>query len=198
MNFPWLADYSEDALGPIQGDEALFLYAFARVVRLERVLEFGAGHGHSARMWLETGAQVFSMDPWLSPEVRALAGASGGRLTLIEGDMRTYEPAHTRHLPLDLVFFDAGHDAAANVATLGRLAELPPWIVIHDTGTWSREHMTATHRAFPGMPTPDGGLIHQPGEILFAHVLEHHAGLRRMDFHSTRTLRHGLTIFQRK
>jgi hypothetical protein len=196
-NIAWLADYTEEALGPIQRDEALLLYAFARAVGLRRVLEFGAGKGHSARVWLEAGCdQVFSMDPWISPEVRALAAAYGDRLTIIEGDMRTYESSMTG--PLDLVFFDAAHDPAANLATLARLAEIPPWILIHDTGTWAAEHMTPAHRAFPGLATPDGGLVHQPGEVIFAAILEKQPGLQRIDFHSIRALRHGLTLFQRR
>ena len=39
--------------GPVQDDEALFLYAVVRVMRLRRILEVGGLGGYSARNFLE-------------------------------------------------------------------------------------------------------------------------------------------------
>jgi hypothetical protein len=195
MNLDWLADYSESALGPIQKEEALFLYGFCRAVRPQSVLEFGAAEGHSARVWLEAGVpSVWTMDVLIRPAVHQLAAESAGRLRTIEGDMRGFDPALTG--PVDLVFFDAAHDAQANVETFLRLGSVPPWVLIHDTGTWASEHMEPIHHAFSGITLPEGK-IHQPAEPIFAAYLERWHGLRRIDFHSMHTLRHGLTLLQR-
>jgi predicted O-methyltransferase YrrM len=40
---------SQEVLGPVQDDEALFLYALIRVTKIRRVLEIGGLGGYSAR-----------------------------------------------------------------------------------------------------------------------------------------------------
>ena len=48
-----LKDYQEDWSGPIQSDEALFLYSLVRVVRPKTIVEFGFYKGHSAVNFLK-------------------------------------------------------------------------------------------------------------------------------------------------
>ena len=44
---------NQRVLGPIQDDEALFLYSIIRGCRLERILEIGGLNGYSARNFLK-------------------------------------------------------------------------------------------------------------------------------------------------
>jgi hypothetical protein len=88
--------------GPIQDDEALFLFAMIRVMRLRRVLEIGGLGGYSARNFLAAVGQeghVYSVD--LNP-VPILASNH----TAITKDATLVGPSDVDDQPLDLVFFD--------------------------------------------------------------------------------------------
>jgi hypothetical protein len=194
MELAWLKDYSEEALGPIQRDEALLLYGVVRSTRPQSLLEFGSCLGYSTRVWLEAGVpRVFAVDAMIMPPIDDMVKEYAPRLKSLEMDMRKYEAAMTG--PVDFVFFDAGHDCAVNQLVFEKLVPRPAMIAVHDTGTWAKKHLRAIHTRHPGVETPEG-LIHQPGELAFADWLEKTVGLRRLDFHSKHTLRHGLSIFQ--
>jgi len=196
MELAWLKDYSEEALGPIQHDEAILLYGVVKSTRPQSVLEFGACCGYSTRVWLEAGVpKVFAVDALIMPPVTDMEKEFAPRLKAMEMDMRKYEAEMTG--PVDFVFFDASHDFEVNKMVFEKLSPRPKMIAVHDTGTWAREFIRPIHKkhATLGVETPDG-LMHQPGEVKFADWLEKTVGLRRLDFHSKHTLRHGLSIFQ--
>jgi hypothetical protein len=193
MNLDWLDPYEEEtALGPIQREEALFLFALARVLRPQVVVEFGVAYGDSARAWLQAGVPlVIGIDPWRTPQAAAVEQEYSPRFRYRNECMTT---AQIAEVP-DLIFFDAEHDIQANVMAFKNLKTLPRMIAVHDTGTWAPEHMTPAHQAFPGIDTA-AGKVHQPAEVLFCNMLER-AGWQRIDLHSTHTLRHGITLLQR-
>lgn len=194
MKTLWLDRYKEeDALGPIQRDEALLLYAITRVTRPKRILEFGTMHGHSALAWLKGGVgELWTVDIRNRIDPR-ITDEFGGRIKIFTMDMTEFrQPAD---VAFDLVFFDAAHNLEKNQATFNNLPP-PPMIIVHDTGTWATEHMRDAHRKFPGVMT-DGGKIHQPAEVAFCDWLESTHGYRRVDFHSMNTVRHGMTILQK-
>jgi hypothetical protein len=194
MDLTFLESYEEEtALGPIQREEALFLYALARVIRPQVVVEFGVAYGDSARVWLEAGVPlVIGFDPWSTPQATAVQQQYGERFRYLHQPMQLAEFEEQA----DIIFFDAAHDLAANIQAYNRLRHIPAMIAVHDTGTWAPEYMTAAHRDFPGVITPLGK-VHQPQEPLFCDTLEK-CGWRRMDFHSRHTLRHGITLLQPK
>jgi predicted O-methyltransferase YrrM len=97
----------QNVSGPIQDDEALFLYSIIRGCRLERILEIGGLNGYSAKNFLQ--ALSFSKDgilytcdlypvPILSENHKVII-KNALDLTINELDNK----------PLDLVFFDC-HD----------------------------------------------------------------------------------------
>ena len=96
----------------------------------------------------------------------------------------------------DIVFYDASHNLNDNQKTFLALPQ-PKTILIHDTGTWAEEYMTDMHRNFKGGIMNEKGLVHQPAEVEFANWLEG-LGYSRIDFHSENTLRHGITVLQKK
>jgi hypothetical protein len=196
MELAWLKDYSEEALGPIQHDEAILLYGVVKSTRPQSVLEFGSCCGYSTRVWLEAGVpKVFAVDALIMPPVEDMAKEFAPRLKTMEMDMRKYEAEMTG--PVDFVFFDASHDFEVNKMVFEKLTPRPKMVAVHDTGTWASEFIRPIHKkhATLGIETSDG-LMHQPGEVKFADWLEKTVGLRRLDFHSKNTLRHGLSIFQ--
>lgn len=93
-------------LGPIQDDEALFLYSILKGMRMKRVLEIGGGEGYSANNFIMAMDQVdgilYTVDikpvPVLAPNHKVIV-KNALYLTSEDVDNR----------PLDLVFFDC-HD----------------------------------------------------------------------------------------
>ena len=193
MNLKWLEEYSEAALGPIQQEEALFLFGLCRVVRPQRVLEFGSGLGASTRVWLEAGVpEVWTVDVSISDPVRQLA-ERWPNLKIIEGNMAKVE---LPKLSLDLVFFDGAHDFKINRAAWEGVKGLivsGGVIAVHDTGQWAREHMGQAHQHIDVAGTDP--YAHRPEERRYAVSLDS-GGDDRLDFHSLRTLRHGISLFQ--
>ena len=194
MDTQWLDSYEEEtAIGPVQRDEALLLYAITRVIRPRRVLEFGTYRGHSAKAFLEGGAEhVTTVDitPQIDPALFLFV--YGKRLEIIVGSMTDFA-SDKRY---DLIFFDASHCLELNQRTWINL-DYPKTILVHDTGTWAMSHMTEKHREFRGGILTAQGMIHQPAEVKFVEWLQY-AGYDRVDFHSENTLRHGITILQKR
>src|ERR1700742_4836 len=92
----------QDVWGPIQDDEALFLFAMIRTMCMKRILEIGGLQGYSATNFLVAageGARVYTVD--LNP-VRTVGP---GHVT-IQKDAALIAPEDVENKPLDLVFFD--------------------------------------------------------------------------------------------
>ncbi len=111
-NLTHLTQAQEQAVyGPIQDDEALFLFALIRVMRLARVLEIGGLHGYSARNFAAAVGDdgiVYSVDLEPTPVV------APNHRTIVK-DARTLSAADVDNRPLDLVFFDC-HNYEAQMA----------------------------------------------------------------------------------
>lgn len=191
----FLRHYSNDALGPIQYDEAVFLYGLALTVAPTKVLEFGSLLGYSTRVWLEAGCEVTAVDIKISDAVRALDHEFAGQLSLIEMPMQDYRPVFREQF--DLVFWDAGHNYEISKQTYNNIRQhvMFSYHVIHDTGEWFYD--TAPKHIQDNWP---GGFKrkhqHQPDEYEFANYLEADA-MHRIEFHTTRKFRHGITILKR-
>jgi predicted O-methyltransferase YrrM len=93
---------SQEVSGPIQDDEALFLFATIRVMQLKRILEIGGLNGYSARNFLaavgDTGT-VFTVD------TNPLAPLAANHVT-IHKDARNLVASDVGGVPLELMFFD--------------------------------------------------------------------------------------------
>jgi predicted O-methyltransferase YrrM len=98
---------NQNVSGPIQDDEALFLYSIIRGCRLERILEIGGLSGYSAKNFLQAlsfnnNGILYTCDinpvPILAQNHKVII-KNALELTIDELD----------HKPLDLIFFDC-HD----------------------------------------------------------------------------------------
>lgn len=101
---------SEDqrVIGPIQDDEALFLYSIIRGSRMRRVLEIGGLSGYSAKNFLAAlcasgpDAMMYTVD------INPVPVLADNHRVIVKNALDVV-PADVDHLPLDLVFFDC-HD----------------------------------------------------------------------------------------
>jgi predicted O-methyltransferase YrrM len=200
-----LTFFKETADGPVQRDEALFLHAVLRVVRPGTVVEIGFLRGHSAFNFLraldpEGRLYSFDIDPACEKRAQELCGHDARFVFRTRSqDALTREDIDGRLA--DFVFLDASHDLTLNQATLERLLPLmsPDAILaIHDTGTVPRALVPSRH----WLGSPEGWVGNErevvPDERAFVNwLLDQHPEFAQIHFHSSRTLRCGITLVQR-
>jgi predicted O-methyltransferase YrrM len=145
--------------GPIQDDEAIFLYSIVRGSRLTRILEIGGLNGYSAKNFLQAtshsnDATVYTCDinpvPSLAPNHK-----------IITKNAIYITPEDLDNKPLDMVFFDC-HD----YIQLGIYSSLVKLKLITDK-TILALHDTCLHypKEFQGNPAMEHtGYIHQQVE----------------------------------
>ncbi|MGI8604617.1 MAG: O-methyltransferase [Verrucomicrobiales bacterium] len=204
-----LAYRNEDEIGPLQRDEALFLFGLLRVTRPRLVVEFGFFHGHSAFNFLRAlgpKARLVSFDIKPESKVRAESEFAHFRnFQYIEKSQAEFDPSDLRGEKADFVFIDASHDLELNQATFARLLPaLSPMaiIAVHDTGLWHRAYFLAKHHAYAAGKEErwlSKDLYQaQIDERHFVNwIMDDHPEFAQIHFHTTDVLRHGLTLLQR-
>jgi predicted O-methyltransferase YrrM len=94
-------------IGPIQDDEALFLYSIIRGCRLERILEIGGLAGYSAKNFLQ--ALSFSKDGFLyTCDLNPVPVLAENHKVIVKNAL-DLKISDLDDKPLELVFFDC-HD----------------------------------------------------------------------------------------
>lgn len=161
---------SQDVVGPIQDDEALFLYSIVRGARLRSVLEIGGLSGYSARNFLRAmapdlrGTVVFTVD--INPTVPKL---QPNHVVIIK-DARDLTPEDVGHRCIELVFFDC-HDYDVQMDIYHKLVDRG----IIDDNTVIALHDTNTHpfKLVPwAYPVKDEGWVHQRAERSMANTFK--------------------------
>lgn len=206
-----LLSYREDdAIGPLQRDEAIALFGIVRSLRPMTLVEFGFFHGHSAFNFLQAmppDARLFSFDIAQDSIVRAKTEFSfDHRFTFIGKSQTEFESADIGNREIDFVFFDAAHELDLNQESFRRVEcclAAGATVAIHDTGLWHRAHFAPIHETFvremPGAWVNEELYAHQPGEREFVDwILSAYSDFTALHFHSEGTLRHGFTLLQRK
>ena len=199
----------EEAIGPVQREEALLLHALTRVLRPQVVVEVGFLGGMSSLNFLlamEPSGNLYAFD--ISRDSERLArthfrGRAGFSFQRKPQDEIT--AADVDYKPVDLLFLDASHELALNVRTFERLHELMAddgIFIIHDTGTWHRDRLPAHHRelirGYADHWISEEEFQHQPEEREFVNwIHEAYPEWVQMQLHTTRTMRHGMTLLQR-
>lgn len=188
-------------IGPIQDDEALFLYSIIRGMRLTRVLEIGGLAGYSARNFLaaigEKGV-MYTVDyqqvPVLAPNHR-----------VVLKNALDLTPSDVDNQPVDMVFFDC-HDMVQmgvfhRLVTQGIITE-HTLLALHDTnlhyppGGLNQGPLVADR-------VGDVGYAHQPVEREMVNQFKT-LGYDVLSIYTTRAkhhadfpFRHGITVCQR-
>lgn len=181
-------------LGPIQDDEALFLYSMIRTMRLATILEIGGLSGYSARNFLKAtenipNSIVYTIDV---NEVQPLES----RHKCIIKDAKLISKRDIDR-PIDLVFFDC-HVYEAQMTLYNNL--LKEGIITDDTII--ALHDTNLHyiKTVPWAIPKDDGFIHQGVERMMVDdfkklnydIICMHTTKSKHD--SNLPFRHGLTI----
>lgn len=206
----YLAAYAEEsACGPLQRDEALLIHGLVRVLRPKVIVEFGFFAGHSAYNFIKASspdAQIYSYD--LHPGMKRLGNDMSKRFRnfrFILKDQESFDQDDVGRQKIDLLLVDASHDVDLNIRTFRKIKDFLAeggLIIIHDTGTWNKEHLRPIHWSRV-KESPEGWLNedefeHQPGERRFVNFLaENHPEFSQLHLHSLNTVRHGMTILQR-
>lgn len=206
----FLSYREDDAVGPLQRDEAVALFGIVRTLRPRTLVEFGFFHGHSAFNFLQAmpgDSRLFSYDISEDSITRAREEFTfDRRFKFIGKSQLEFEPSDIDNRLIDFVFFDAAHELELNQETFRKiLPHLSPeaMLAIHDTGLWHRNHLTQVHREFidemPGKWVSEDLYAHQPGERAFIDwVVAGSDEFTAIHFHSSDTLRHGFSLLQRK
>ena len=144
-----------EQVGPVHDDEALLLFALARVLRPQTIVEFGFRRGHSAFNFLQAGVpggRVFSYD--ISEGAEKIAQRCFGHFDsfrFIRKSQTDFSPSDIDNRKIDLCFLDASHELSLNLRTLElirpHLADAAI-VAIHDTGVWHRKFFQQHHFAF--------------------------------------------------
>ncbi len=185
--------------GPVQDDEALFLYALIRCMRLRRILEVGGVDSYGARNFLkamEPDGMLYTVD------VRHTIALQSNHTTII-GSCEALTSRDVDGVPLDLVFFDF-HVYAAQMTLFRNLSAEG----VINRNTVLALHDTNLHPPAVGPDAPprqwgsavQGGWMHQVVERQMVNTLRDEGYDALMlhttpDRHDSRLpLRHGLTI----
>ena len=184
-------DSTQKVWGPIQDDEALFLYSIIRGNRMSRILEIGGLSGYSARNFIEAleytpNGIVYTVDIHPVP----VMGVNHRPIIKDAGEITADDVGNK---PLDMIFFDCHSEVQWTVFTnftQQRIITDETVIALHDTNLhW-----------IPGNET---GIVHQPVERNMATWLKN-LGYNVFSIRTTRDkhsdafpYRHGVTVCQK-
>lgn len=198
-NLAHLTQPSDQAvLGPIQDDEALFLFGLIRCTRINRILEVGGLHGYSAANFLaaverSSEGVVYTVDIAQVPKLSA-------HHVVITKDATDLSAEDLDNEPVGLVFLDC-HDFRAEVGLLDRLSGAGiindhTYIAVHDTNLHPRCINGGAYEVA-------GGWVHQQCEREIVNLL-HDRGWDCIPLETAAEVhdekfpfRHGLTICRR-
>ena len=186
----------EQVGGPIQDDEALFLFGLVRGMRLRRVLEIGGLDGYSAANFLKA---VGPLGVVYTVDLRPVPSRAANHRT-IEKDVALLCASDLDDQPLDLVFFDA-HVYVAQMDLLIRLRHAglvndETVLALHDT------HLHPTKTCEWAYPIEEGW-VHQDVERRMVNDLRR-MGYDAFALHTDLSrdpqvlpMRHGVTILRK-
>lgn len=199
-----------EAMGPLQREEALLLFAMCRVLRPAVVVEFGFLRGFSALNFLQalpSESLLASYD--ISDNSRDIAKTLFDvwpNFRFHHKSQTDFHPGDIDNRPIDLCLIDASHDFDLNVKTFENIyPSLGPsaLVFVHDTGLWHKKYLQSDHQGHithvnSGVWLTEDLYLPRPEEVKFVHyVAACFPDLQILHLHSESTLRHGLTVFQR-
>ena len=187
---------SQMVVGPIQDDEALFLFALIRGMRLKVIFEIGGLSGYSAANFLKAvgdDGTVITCDVNPVPVI-----ARNHRF--IHKNALHLEAADFEDLKIEMVFFDA-HDYNVQMMVFHRLRDLQ----IIDETTILALHDTNTHpfKSVSWAYATEQGYVHQVAERAMVNDFVK-MGYHAFDLHTKASkhnenfpMRHGITVLKK-
>lgn len=138
-----LRQETSEVYGPIQDDEALFLFALIKVMCLRHIVEIGGLFGYSAANFIKaipSDGSVVTVDPAFQPSDTPGVGCkiNDQRHSLIAKLAHEVSEEDLKIPHVDLVFFDC-HNFESQLAFFkkfdGKLITRDTVLALHDTGT---------------------------------------------------------------
>jgi hypothetical protein len=203
-NTSFLHPFNETTLGPIQSDEALFLYGLCHMVKPQVVLEIGCLIGQSLRVWINAGVPfIYAVDSTISDEVKELQRGQGTNGMLCFEQNMTAPIDFVRGIP-DLVFVDASHKLKDNIEVVKGLVNVlgsGALFILHDTGHWKQADIDKDKQwvldNYGGKWDEDlQAWAHCPDEKETIEWIKRNTNWQRIDLWTTVVPRCGLTVFQ--
>lgn len=199
----------EEALGPLQRDEARLLLSLIQVVRPQTVVEFGFSSGVSAFNFLQAlgkDAHLYSYDIGeYSRKIAHTAFRGYKNFHFFHKSQDAFSPEDIEGKKIDFAFIDGAHDEAINQRTfkaiLPHLSETAI-IAVHDTGTWNKKHFLPIHQEYAAR-MPENWLNKDEFQVFVEErrftnwIADTYPEFQLIHLHSQRCLRHGLTLLQR-
>ncbi len=183
--------------GPIQDDEALFLFGLVKTLRPKTVTEFGYSSGVSALNFLKAldeDTKLYSYD------INAATPHNDIRFKFYKKSQTEFEFSDVENRKIDLAFFDDGHLFDLNSVAFTKIVDyLAPnaIIVVHDTGLHvvKKESFEICVCDFENYC----GAAHQYDERRFINwIISNYPEWEIIHLHSFNIFRHGFTILQKK
>jgi predicted O-methyltransferase YrrM len=184
-------EYNGITLGPILKEEALLLQSVIKMTNPKVLVEFGYFFGASAKAMLEVmdqDATLHSFDNTKNPSL------PDKRFVFHHQSQEEVEGIEN----IDFVFLDASHDLELNQKTFLKLESfLTPKaiIAVHDTGAWCDGNVFELGRGHQ----VDEGWAHAPDERRFVNWIGEKFPIKWqvIHLHSSRQVRHGITLLQK-
>lgn len=193
-------DTSQRVLGPIQDDEALFMFSIINGMRLSRILEIGGGNGYSGRNFLQAMQHVPGGGILYTVDINPVPQLAANHKVLTKNALHlTGEDVDNE--PLDFVFFDC-HDMVQmdifKYFVEHNIINEKTVLALHDTNL----HYSP-YNVWGPYVEEEGGFAHQPVERIMVNTFKS-IGYDVFSLHTTREkhsdafpFRHGITICQR-
>jgi hypothetical protein len=160
---------TQNVWGPIQDDEALFLYSIIRGCRMSRILEIGGLNGYSAHNFLKALDYEGNNGILYTCDLNPVPKKADNHVTIIKNALHI-TPDELDNKPIDMVFFDC-HDMVQmniyhnfvdkNIITDNTV------IALHDTNL----HYSPWNKWGPYVPS-ENGYAHQPVERLMTNYFK--------------------------
>lgn len=195
--------------GPVQDDEALFLFALCKMIRPKTIVEFGFAAGLSAWNFVKAAdphCKIYSYDIVRRRPVRQF----GGNFKLLVKDQSDFRPEDIDGRKIDLLFSDGSHNLSVNQTTFTKvLPHLSPRAVvaIHDTGYWTKESFANAPEEYKKgkeavlakfKADPNYKHYFLPAERKYVNWIKKlYPEFQQISLHCDEFHRHGLTIMQR-
>lgn len=190
----------QNVVGPIQDDEALFLYSFIKVCLIRNVVELGFQNGYSAINFLKAvgpKGKVVSVDTTLFEKM------ANNHFNIIK-DVKDVLPTDLPFEVIDLAFYDCHNYESTirfheNMVVSNRIND-NTIIVLHDTGAHHKQIVDWSFKK------DNDDWIHQIVERKISdylvdqnwHPIHVHAIKNNFDNDEKLIFRHGLTILGKK
>jgi len=183
--------YNGIDLGPLLNEDALLLQALIKMTTPRIVVEFGYLWGDSSTAMLEV----------MSPDAM-LHSFDNSKNPIIEDSRFCFHRKSQEEIDgienIDFVFLDASHEFELDKLTFLRIKEClseKAIIAVHDTGTWVGGNV---FNAEVGEMNALGQWVHRPDEVRFVDwIKKEYPEFQQIHLHSSRELRHGMTLLQR-